>query len=121
MLRWLSWDNQTLSGFMVAYRFRRRFSRTAGPAVLAFLRSQVDDCLGIIEKRVAVRPFLIGDRPTIADLSICAYLSFPPDETDWDLSASYPRRHAWLGQIAALPGWQAPYDLLPGQRLTRYA
>jgi glutathione S-transferase len=28
--------------------------------------------------------------------------------------------HAWLGRIAALPGWRAAYDLLPGKRLTHY-
>jgi glutathione S-transferase len=29
--------------------------------------------------------------------------------------------HAWLGRIAALPGWRSAYDLLPGKRLTKYA
>src|SRR6266702_4996788 len=28
---------------------------------------------------------------------------------------------AWLGRIAALPGWKSAYDLLPGKRLTHYA
>jgi len=121
VLRWLFWDNQKLSGFMAAYRFRRTFTRTTDPAVLAFLRSRVDDFLGILEEQVAGRPFVIGDRATIADLSMCAYISFPSDETGYDLSSSHPRVHAWLGRIAALPGWQAPYDLLPGQRLPRYA
>jgi len=121
VLRWLFWDNQKLSGFMAAYRFRRTFTRTTDPAVLAFLRGRVDDFLGIVEEQVAGRPFMIGDRATIADLSMCAYLSFPPDETGYDLNASHPHVHAWLGRIAALPGWQAPYDLLPGQRLPRYA
>ncbi|HEY0203179.1 MAG TPA: glutathione S-transferase family protein [Acetobacteraceae bacterium] len=120
VLRWLFWDNQKLSGFMAAYRFRRTFMRDADPAVLAFMRGRVDDFLGIVEERVAGRPFVIGDCPTIADLSMCAYLSFPQDETGYDFGASHPQVHAWLGRIAALPGWQAPYDLLPGQRLPRF-
>ena len=70
---------------------------------------------------MAGRPFVIGDHPTIADLSMCAYISFPSDETGYDLSSSHPRIYAWLGRIAALPRWQAPYELLPGQRLPRYA
>ena len=121
VLRWLFWDNQKLSGFMATYRFLRTFSRRADPAVLAFLRARVDDHLGIVEQRVAVHPFVTGDRATIADLSMCAYLSFAPDETGYDFSSSHPHVHAWLGRIAALPGWQPPYDLLPGQRLPRYA
>ncbi len=121
VLRWLFWDNQKLSGYMATYRFLRTYTRKPDPAVLAFLRGRVDDFLGVVEERVTVRPFVIGDRATITDLSMCAYLSFLADETGYDLSSSHPQVHAWLGRIAALPGWEAPYDLLPGQRLPRYA
>ena len=38
----------------------------------------------------------------------------------YDFAASHPAVHAWLGRIAALPGWRAPYDLLPGKRMQRY-
>ena len=76
VLRWLFWDNQKLSGFMAGYRFRRTFMRSTDPAVLAFLRDRVDDFLGILEELMVSRPFVIGDRPTIADLSMCAYIRF---------------------------------------------
>ena len=121
ILRWLFWDNQKLSGFLATYRFLRTFTRRADPAVLAFLRGRVDDFLGILDQLVASRPFAIGERATIVDLSLCAYLSFPSDETGYDLESSHPGVHAWLGRVAVLPGWQPPYDLLPGQRLPRYA
>ena len=48
------------------------------------------------------------------------YLSFPTDETGIDLAATHPAIHAWLGRIAALPGWRPPYELMPGKRLPRY-
>ena len=51
---------------------------------------------------------------------MCAYLSFPFDETGYDLAASHPHVHASLGRVAALPHWRPPYVLLPGARLTRY-
>ncbi|MBE7218219.1 MAG: glutathione S-transferase family protein [Caulobacteraceae bacterium] len=120
VLRWLFWDNQKLSGFMASYRFLRTFSRSADPAVLAWQRRRVDDFLSIAEAHLADRPFMVGEAPTVADLSMCAYLSFPADETGYDLPASHPNIAAWLGRIAALPGWRSPYDLLPGPRLPRY-
>ena len=120
VLRWLFWDNQKLSGFMASYRFLRTFTRDADPAVLRWQRRRVDDFLSIIEAQVEGRPFVTGDDPTIADLSLCAYLSFPADETGYDLPSTHPNTAAWLERIAALPGWKAPYDLLPGQRLPRY-
>ena len=64
--------------------------------------------------------FAIGNKPTIADFSMMAYLSYPADETGYDFAISHPAIHAWLGRIATLPGWHSPYDLLPGKRLVRY-
>jgi glutathione S-transferase len=49
-----------------------------------------------------------------------AYLSYPNDETGFDLAVSRPAVHAWLGRIANLPGWRPPYDLLPGKRLKHF-
>ena len=119
-LRWLFWDNQKLSGFMASYRFLRTFTKDADPAVLKWQRRRVDDFLSILETRVADRAFVAGDEPTIADLSLCAYLSFPADETGYDLSATHVHTAAWLTRVAALPGWRHPYDLLPGQHLPRF-
>jgi glutathione S-transferase len=120
VLRWLFWDNQKLSGFMAAYRFGRTFSKSANPVVLEFQRARVDDFLKVVNLQVAERAFITGPNPTIADLSMCAYLSFPSDETGYDFSVSHPHVHHWLQRIAAIPGWQSPYDLMPGKRLPRY-
>ena len=121
VLRWLFWDNQKLSGFMASYRFLRTFTKDADPAVLRWQRRRVDDFLAILETQVTARPFVAAPEPTIADLSLCAYLSFPADETGYDLAAAFPGVRAWLGRIAALPGWRPPYELLPGKRLERFA
>ena len=120
VLRWLFWDNQKLSGFMATCRYRRAFTPSTPQPVLDFMRARCDDFLGITEREFAARPFIVGDAPTIADLSMCAYLSFPARETGYDLQASHPAVHAWLQRIAALPGWVAPHDLLPGRRLRCY-
>jgi glutathione S-transferase len=120
VMRWLFWDNQKLSGFMAAYRYRRAFTPSPDPQVQAFLQARVDDFLGIVEQQVRDRPFIIGDRPTVVDLSMCGYLAFPTEESGYDLAARFPSVHAWLQRIAGLPGWKGPYDLLPGKRLPRY-
>jgi glutathione S-transferase len=76
--------------------------------------------LGIAERHLQNRSFVVGDQPTIADVSMVGYLSFPVEESGYDLAASHPALHAWLRRVAALPGWRAPYDLLPGKRLRSY-
>ncbi len=120
ILRWLFWDNQKLSGFMAAYRYRRAFLESFNKDVLAFMKSRIDDFLKILEGELHKRAFIAGDRPTVADLSMTGYLVFPPHESGYHLAASHPAIHAWLGRIASLPNWVAPYDILPGKRLHCY-
>jgi len=120
ILRWLFWDNHKLSGYMATYRYYRTFTPTPDPHVLAHFRKRLDDFLTILDQHLQGSAFAAGDRPTVADFSLMAYLSYPNDETGYDLSVSHPSIHAWLGRIAQLPGWRSPYDLLPGQRLVHY-
>ena len=121
LLRWLFWDNHKLTGYMATYRFQRTFTRTPDPQVLKYFRWRIDDFLSVLEQHVRTNAFAIGDRPTVADFSMMAYLHYPADETGYDFATSHPAIHAWLGRIAALPAWKSAYDLLPGKRLTHYA
>lgn len=121
VLRWLFWDNHKLTGFMATYRYYRTFTPSPDPHVQAYLRKRLDDFLGILDHHLRQNAFATGDRPTVADFSMMAYLSYPADETGFDLAASHPAVSSWLSRLAGLPGWQSPYDLLPGKRLTHYA
>jgi glutathione S-transferase len=120
LLRWLFWDNHKLTGYMATYRFMRTFVANGDPQVLKHFRARLSDFLGILEGHLTRNDFAIGARPTVADISMMAYLHYPSDEHGYDFAASHPAIHAWLGRMAALPGWKSAYDLLPGQRLTHY-
>ena len=120
ILRWLFWDNHKLTGYIATYRFQHAFTPSPDPAVLTFLKRRIDDFLGILDAWLRDRSFVIGERPTVADLSMSGYLCFPPHESGYDLSDSHPAVSAWLSRIAAIPGWRSPYDLLPGKRLRCY-
>jgi glutathione S-transferase len=117
-LRWIIFDNQKVNGFLGPYRFLRNFAKPAGdPAVLNFLKGRIDNNLGIVDKRLAKAPYLVGDHPTIADISMVAYLYYPTEEFGFDIAKTYPNIGVWLDRIKALPGWKHPYDLMPGHPL----
>ena len=114
-LRWIIFDNQKVNGFLGPYRFLKSFAKPAGdPAVLAFFKGRIDGNLGIVNKRLEKTPFLIGDRPTIADVSLAAYLYYPVEEFGFDIGKDHPAIAAWRERVKALPGWGHPYDLMPG-------
>jgi glutathione S-transferase len=118
-LRWIIFDNQKVNGFLGPYRFLKNFAKPAGdPAVMSFLKGRIDGNLAIVDKRLSGRSFILGDRPTIADISLCAYLYYPAEEFGFDIAATHGNISAWLERIKALPGWKHPYDLMPGHPLT---
>ncbi len=117
ILRWLFWDNHKLTSYMATYRFQRAFLPSAEPAVLEFLRKRIDDCLGILDQHIGQQAFVIGERATIADISMVGYLCFPNEESGFDIAMRYPAIAAWLARLGEMRGWQAPYDLLPGKRM----
>jgi glutathione S-transferase len=117
-LRWIIFDNQKVNGYLGPYRFMRTLSKPPGhPAVLEFLKGRIDNTLAILDKRLATNPFLLGARPTIADLSLVGYLYYPPEEFGFDIAAEHKNIAAWLERIKALPGWAHPYALMPGHPL----
>ena len=120
ILRWLFWDNHKLTGYMATYRFQRAFTPSPEQAVLDFLRRRIDDFLAILEGHLSGRAFVTGAQPTVADISMVGYLLFPSHETGYEFTRTHPSIAAWLSRIAALPGWRAPYDLLPGRRMHCY-
>jgi glutathione S-transferase len=117
-LRWILFDNQKVNGFLGPYRFLRNFAKPAGdPAVMSFLKSRLDNNLAIVDKRLSKLPYLAGDRPTIADISMTGYFYYPAEEFGFDIAATYKNIAAWLERIKALPGWKHPYELMPGYPL----
>ena len=101
-LRWIIFDNQKINGFLGPMRFLMNFAKPAGdPAVIGFLKARAQGNLAIVNKRLENSPFLLGDKPTIADISMTGYLY-------------YPAIGKWLERMQALPGWGHPYDLMPG-------
>ena len=71
-------------------------------ALLAEKRRGGYRALDAMESHLAGREFLVGERYTIADISLYAYTHVAP-EGGFDLSR-YPAINAWLGRVAAQPG-----------------
>ena len=112
VLRWLFWDNHRLSGMIGARRFIANFlaedKRPEG--AIPYLQGRLQSAYAILNNHLDGRDWAVGDGPTIADLSLCGYLYYPEpfgfNRKDW------PHIDRWLDRIAALPGWQHPYDLM---------
>ena len=118
VLRWLLFDNHKFTSYFATYRFMKSFGAVApDPAVMAWLRSRMDMAFGIVNKHLATSDYMVGNAPTIADMSMCGYLFYPVEESGYEVKQRFPHIGAWLARVRALPGWALPYDILPGERL----
>lgn len=112
VLRWLFWDNHKLSTQIGTTRFLMNFlpAEKRPEGVIPFLQGRLKAAYAVLDGHLAGRDWAVGDQPTVADLSLCGYLYYPEpygfDRADW------PQIDRWLDRIAALPGWQHPYDLM---------
>jgi glutathione S-transferase len=118
VMRWMFFDNHKFTSYLATLRFLKSFAPTApDPVLVKFLRGRVDNAYAIVEKHLSNREYLVGSQPTIADMSLCGYLYFPPEESGYDIRTSYPAMARWLERLKALPGWKQPYELLPGEQV----
>jgi glutathione S-transferase len=112
ILRWVLWDNHKLTSYTATYRFMRAFAKDADPGAMAEFGRRARAAWSVLDAHLAGRRYVVGDRLTIADLSICGYLFFDDEiGVDW---ADFPAIGAWLARIRSEPRWKHPYALMPG-------
>ncbi len=116
-LRWILWDNHKLTNNLATWRFLANFApeKIRNPDVIGFPKGRAVAALGVLDKHLDGRDWIVGDALSTADLSCQGYIPFA-DEYDFDW-ASVPNVVAWRDRIAALPGFKHPYDLMPGHPL----
>ena len=114
ILRWILWDNHKLSSFAGNTRFLMNFfpkDKRPQP-VIDFNLARLKGSYGILENALTDKDFLVGNNISHADMTCCSYLYYPEpfgfERDDW------PNIDRWLGNISTTPGWQHPYDLMPG-------
>ncbi len=115
ILRWLLWDNHKLTSYTATYRFMRALAKDPDPGAMAEFGRRARAAWGVLDAHLSGRRYVVGDRLTIADLSICGYLFFDDEiGVDW---AGFPAIDAWLARLRSEPRWKHPYALMPGHPL----
>jgi glutathione S-transferase len=99
--RWLSVAQNQIAHGPARARVIRRFN---APYDLAQAHAIAGRLLPVLDTELAQRDFLVGAKPTIADIALYSYTSVAP-EGGIDL-APYPAINAWLKRIEALPRFE---------------
>jgi glutathione S-transferase len=110
MLRWMFWEQYNHEPNVATMRFWVAFVGEAN--LTGAQRSQMpakraagEGALKLMDEHLAGRRWLVGDRPTLADIALYAY-THVAEEGGFRLG-DYPAVQAWLGRVAAEPGYLA--------------
>jgi glutathione S-transferase len=106
---WLGWENDALVNVARVRHFCR--FRAAEPAVMDYFRPLAEAALDRLDRSLAGREWLVGERCTIADLGCFGRTVFMAEGGMSD--EGRPNLAAWRARIMAMPGFALPYDLIP--------
>ena len=103
VLQWLAFEQERVMGGIGGPRFRRLTGRPASEGRLAI----GEQALELLDAHLRGRRWIVGERPTIADVAVFGYGHVAADV------GMEPGRHvrAWMERLRALPGFVA--DLAP--------
>jgi glutathione S-transferase len=102
--QWLSFEQENVESVIGSLRHWRMTGKDANrePSLVEAKHKGALRTLGILEEQLSRRPFIAGDRYTIADIAIFSYGSLAEDA---GVSlAPYPHFRAWIARVASQPG-----------------
>lgn len=105
MLSWMFWEQNQHEGVIAVRAALRSYPHRraqATPERMADLLERGHALLQVIEDRLAGRDWLVGDRPSLADICLYAYTHQAGERGGFDM-ARFPAIRGWLGRVAALP------------------
>ena len=103
-LQWMFFEQYSHEPYLAVVRFWLAYSGTPERFAdqIPARRKGGYAALDAMEKHLDGRSFLVGERYSIADISLYAY-THVAHEGDFDLER-YPAIRAWLGRVASQPG-----------------
>ena len=112
---WLYWDVDVLfppifNCYGVQLGQRNLLPIKVDPVIAAYHRQRSEAALAVLDRHLAGRDYLCAAAPTIADLFCYADVAFA-EICEFDLDR-WTNVALWAKRVTALPGFQAPFDLL---------
>lgn len=108
---WLFWNWDKLALPVFRLRARARGFRQFGDEVRVMYDTEARTAFAVLEHELAKSDWIVGRKPTIADIGIYAVTRYAP-EANIDISP-YPHLQAWKKRFEALPGFGPPEQILP--------
>ena len=102
MMSWLFWEQYSHETAIAVRRFHKHFLKKSDVDIDPALIVRGNAALGVMERRLEARDWLVGDGLTLADIALVAYTRVA-NEGGFDISL-YPSVDRWVARIEAALG-----------------
>jgi glutathione S-transferase len=114
-LEWLVWEANKIGLCLPQLRCHKKLAKSHPEFILSqdaynWLSARYKHDVGVLDKELADKNFILGNDISPADFSLCAYLMYT-DEADIDIPQNV---ESWLQRMREQKGWQSPYEMLKG-------
>jgi glutathione S-transferase len=105
VLQWQFFEQYSHEPYIAVARYINKYLGLPEERLAEYRSKQAGGhkALGVMERQLNETPFLVGDSPTIADVSLYAY-THVADEGGFEL-AGYPAIKRWLERFREIPGY----------------
>jgi glutathione S-transferase len=105
VLQWQFFEQYSHEPYIATARYINKYLGLPKEREAEYCGKQIGghNALGIMDRHLSNNKFFVGDRPTIADISLYAY-THVADEGGFDLS-NYFNIHRWFEDFKAIPGY----------------
>jgi len=105
MYEWLFFEQYSHEPYIATVRFWVRYAGLAEEKAQEIVERTARGyaALGVMEKTLVTSPFMVGERPTLADIALYAYTHVAP-QGGFSLE-DYPGVRRWLDRVPTVPGF----------------
>ena len=112
VLRWLFWEQSEVIPALAGLRFRLQTGRLAPDSPgMERRRAGGHAVLRLLDDHLSHREFIVGERYSVADISLYAYVSVA-HEAGFDL-ADHPAIVSWLKRVESTPRFMNDFEPYP--------
>ncbi len=97
MISWMFWEQYSHETAIAVRRFQKHFRGKADSDIDPFLLGKGRRALGVMEMKLALNDYFVGDRLTLADVALVAYTRWA-HEGGFDLG-EFPAVERWVRRI----------------------
>ncbi len=105
MEQWISVETSNFTPHAMKFIYHDAFKREQTPETLAAATKGLETACAVLDKALAGKTYLLGDKLTLADIMFAPYLEYGMGTSAKPIFTSHSNMASWWGRVSERPAW----------------